>query len=228
MKRFFILVPAVMAAAVISVCSACGAEPPSEESLLTPEELIRAAGLTKEQYRGVDLEQFIEDFAITEEDVDVLNIPLLLQEYDPDAASSDVNSILEDDITERTAAYTENVHAIAFLENRVTDTECVYYDLADGKRYRTSNEYLFSDLSQAEPEDYEHGQQIVEALDKYGVFSWESGTSEEGITDPQYMVLAVEYEDGTVFRVKASGLLSQVLPDEYDEVREMLLSGEYS
>ena len=54
-----------MAAAVISVCSACGAEPPSEESLLTPEELIRAAGLTKEQYRGVDLEQFIEDFAIT-------------------------------------------------------------------------------------------------------------------------------------------------------------------
>ena len=55
MKRFFRPVPAVMAAAVISVCSACGAEPPSEESLLTPEELIRAAGLTKEQYRGVDL-----------------------------------------------------------------------------------------------------------------------------------------------------------------------------
>ena len=68
MKRFFRLVPAVMAAAVISVCSACGAEPPSEESLLTPEELIRAAGLTKEQYRGVDLERFIEDFAITEGD----------------------------------------------------------------------------------------------------------------------------------------------------------------
>lgn len=228
MKRFFILVPAVMAAAIISVCSACGAEPPSEESLLTPEELIRAAGLTKEQYRGVDLEQFIEDFAIMEEDVDVLNIPLLLQEYDPDAASSDVNSILEDDITERTAAYTENVHAIAFLENKATDTECVYYDLENRRRYRTSNEYLFSDLGQAEPEDYADGQQMAEALDEYGVFTWESGTDEEEITDPQYMVLAVEYEDGTVFRVKASGLLSQVLPDEYGEVREMLLSGEHS
>ena len=102
---------------------------------------------------------------------------------------ADLEALIEGDVAERTAAYTENVHAIAFLENRVTDTECVYYDLADGKRYRTSNEYLFSDLSQAEPEDY---------------------------------------EDGTVFRVKASGLLSQVLPDEYDEVREMLLSGEYS
>ena len=168
MKRFYRPVPAVMAAAVISVCSACGAEPPSEESLLTPEELIRAAGLTKEQYRGVDLERFIEDFAITEEDVDVLNIPLLLQEYDPDAASSDVNSILEDDITERAAAYTENVHAIAFLENRATDTECVYYDLENGRRYRTSNEYLFSDLGQAEPEDYADGQQMAEALDEYG------------------------------------------------------------
>ena len=102
---------------------------------------------------------------------------------------ADLEALIEGDVAERTAAYTENVHAIAFLENRVTDTECVYYDLADGKRYRTSNEYLFSDLSQAEPEDY---------------------------------------EDGTVFRVNASGLLSQVLPDEYDEVREMLLSGEYS
>ena len=45
---------------------------------------------------------------------------------------------------------------------------------------------------------------------------------------PSTVVLAVEYEDGTVFRVKASGLLSQVLPGEYDEVREMLLSGEHS
>ena len=51
---------------------------------------------------------------------------------------------------------------------------------------------------------------------------------EEEITDPQHMVLAVLYDDGTVFRVEASGLLSQALPDEYDEVKEMLLSGEYS
>ena len=72
------------------------------------------------------------------------------------------------------------------------------------------------------------GQQIIEALDKYGVFGWESGTGEEEITDPQHMVLAVLYDDGTVFRVEASGLLSQALPDEYDEVKEMLLSGEYS
>ena len=202
----------------------------SEQRLITPEELIRAAGLTKEQYRGADLEQFIEDFAITEEDVDTLNIPLLLEEYEPDRKDGliDVSYLIEDDIEKRTSDFTENVYAIAFMENKNTSTECVYYDLPDRKRYQTSNAYLFDYLYQTEPEYYADGQQMVEALDKYGVFSWESGTDEEEITDPQYMVLAVEYEDGTVFRVKASGLLSQVLPDEYDEVREMLLSGEHS
>lgn len=86
----------------------------------------------------------------------------------------------------------------------------------------------FDDLHQVQGGYYADGQQIVEALDKYGVFGWESGTGEEEITDPQHMVLAVLYDDGTVFRVEASGLLSQALPDEYDEVRDMLLSGEYS
>ena len=202
----------------------------SEQRLITPEELIRAAGLTKEQYRRADLEQFIEDFAITEEDVDTLNIPLLLEEYEPDRKDGliDVSYLIEDDIENRTFDFTENVYAIAFMENKNTGTECVYYDLPDRKRYQTSDAYLFDDLYQTQAGYYADGQQMVEALDKYGVFSWESGTDEEEITDPQYMVLAVEYEDGTVFRVKASGLLSQVLPDEYDEVREMLLSGEYS
>ena len=202
----------------------------SEQRHALSQSLIRAAGLTKEQYRGVDLEQFIEDFDITTEDVDTLNIPLLLEEYEPDRKDglADVSYLLEDDIEERTSDFTENVYAIAFMENRNTSTECVYYDILDSKRYQTSDAYLFDDLYQTQAGYYADGQQIVEALDKYGVFGWESGTGEEEITDPQYMVLAVEYDDGTVFRVKASGLLSQVLPDEYDEVRDMLLSGEYS
>ena len=55
-----------------------------EQSLITPEELIQASGLTKEQYSEVDLEQFIEDFDIKCEDVNTLNIPLLLEEYEPE------------------------------------------------------------------------------------------------------------------------------------------------
>ena len=162
----------------------------SEQRLITPEELIRAAGLTKEQYRGADLEQFIEDFAITEEDVDTLNIPLLLEEYEPDRKDGliDVSYLIEDDIENRTSDFTEDVYAIAFMENKNTGTECVYYDLPDRKRYQTSDAYLFDDLYQTQAGYYADGQQMVEALDKYGVFSWESGTDEEEITDPQYMV----------------------------------------
>ena len=201
-----------------------------EQSLITPEELIQASGLTKEQYSEVDLEQLIEDFDIKCEDVNTLNIPLLLEEYEPERKFGiyDVSYLLEDKIEERTSDFTENVYAVAFMENKNTSTECVYYDLLDSKRYRTSDAYLFDDLHQVQGGYYADGQQIVEALDKYGVFDWESGTGEEEITDPQHMVLAVLYDDGTVFRVEASGLLSQALPDEYDEVRDMLLSGEYS
>ncbi len=201
-----------------------------EQSLITPEELIQASGLTKEQYSEVDLEQFIEDFDIKHEDVNTLNIPLLLEEYEPERKFGiyDVSYLLEDKIEERTSDFTENVYAVAFMENKNTSTECVYYDLLDSKRYRMSDGYLFDDLHQVQGGYYADGQQIVEAIEKYDVFDWESGTVEEEITDPQNMVLAVLYDDGTVFRVEASGLLSQVLPNEYDEVKEMLLSGEYS
>ena len=201
-----------------------------EQSLITPEELIQASGLTKEQYSEVDLEQFIENFDIKHEDVNTLNIPLLLEEYEPERKFGiyDVSYLLEDKIEERTSDFTENVYAVAFMENKNTSTECVYYDLLESKRYRMSDGYLFDDLHQVQGGYYADGQQIVEALDKYDVFDWESGTVEEEITDPQNMVLAVLYDDGTVFRVEASGLLSQLLPNEYDEVKEMLLSGEYS
>ena len=199
-----------------------------ERRLLSPEEMIQKAGLTEEQVRGIDLEEFIQDFAITEKDVDTLNIPLLLEEYEPEykGRSLDVSDLLEDDIEKRSSDFTENVIAIAFMENKNTRTECVYYDLLAEKRYQASDVNLFDNLYQTQGGYYTNGQKIVQALDAYGVFRWESKTEEEEITDPQSMVLAVEYDDGTLFRVKASGLLSQVLPDEYTKVRDLLLSGE--
>ena len=146
------------------------------------------AGLTKEQYRGADLEQFIEDFAITEEDVDTLNIPLLLEEYEPDRKDGliDVSYLIEDDIEKRTSDFTENVYAIAFMENKNTSTECVYYDLRienDIKRRRRISLMICTRQSQS----------IMRTDSKWWrrwistrVFSWESGTDEEEITDPQY------------------------------------------
>ena len=164
------------------------------EKLLTADELIRLAGLSEDQYRDVDLEQL-----------------------------EDVSDLIRGEITERTSDFTKGVSAVAFLENINTDNECVYYDLEEGKRYRASHAYIFSDLSQTEAETYTEGQQLIDALDEQGVFSWSSHSSEEPVVDGQYMVLAVEYDDGTVFRVSADGILSQLLPDSYAAVRDMLL-----
>src|SRR5699024_5528764 len=152
--------------------------------------------------------QFIKDFEITEDDIETLNIGLLLEEYS-DTETEDVSDLLRGGITEGTSDFTEGVSAVALLENINTEKECVYYDLETGKIYRASHAYLVSDLSQAEAETYAEGQQLVDALDEQGVFSWSSQSSEEEIVDGQYMVLAVAYDDGTVFRVSADGILSQ-------------------
>ncbi len=194
-----------------------------DRELLTEEQLIRLAGIEEGQYGETLLEQFIADYEITEKNVGTLNIPLLLEEYAAADGGRDVSDLLSASVKERTSDYTEEVTAIAFYENIGTGSECVYYDLTDGCRYRTTDLYLFEDLNQAEAEPDEKGERLAERLEELGVFSWEDVSDTEGLADPQSMVLAVAYEDGTVFRIRAEGVLSQVLPETYAQVRALLL-----
>lgn len=191
--------------------------------LLTGEQLIRLAGIEEGQYSEALLEQFIGDYEITEENVGTLNIPLLLEEYAAADGGRDVSNLLSASEEPRISDYTEAVTAIAFYENTGTGSECVYYDLTDGCRYRTTDLYLFEDLNQAEAEPDEKGAELAARLDELGVFSWEDVSDAEGLADPQCMVLAVAYEDGTVFRIRAEGVLSRVLPETYAQVRALLL-----
>ena len=190
------------------------------EKILTVDELIRLSGITEADYRDVDLQQFIEDYAITEENVESLNIKLLLENYD---GEEDVSDIFAGTAQERTENFTAGVTAIAFYENVNTGTECVYYDLAAGGRYRASDCFLFSDLGQAEAEPYGDGKMLIDKMDSLGVFSWENSSDPEYMEDAQSMELAVKYEDGTVFHVSSTGILSQLFPDTYTEIRTLLL-----
>ena len=124
------------------------------EKILTVDELIRLSGITEADYRDVDLQQFIEDYAITEENVESLNIKLLLENYD---GEEDVSDIFAGTAQERKDDFTTGVAAIAFYENVNTGTECVYYDLAAKERYRAADCFLFSDLDQTEAEPYGDG-----------------------------------------------------------------------
>ena len=192
------------------------------EKILTVDELISLSGITEADYRDVDLQQFIEDYAITEENVESLNIKLLLENYDG-GERRDVSDIFAGTAQERTENFTAGVTAIAFYENVNTGTECVYYDLAAGERYRASDCFLFSDLGQAEAEPYGDGKMLIDKMDSLGVFSWKSSSDPEFLEDAQSMELAVKYEDGTVFHVSSTGILSQLLPDTYTEIRTLLL-----
>lgn len=190
------------------------------EKILTVDELIRLAGITEADYRDVDLQQFIEDYAITEENVESLNIKLLLENYD---GEEDVSDIFAGTAQERKDDFTTGVAAIAFYENVNTGTECVYYDLAAKERYRAADCFLFSDLDQTEAEPYGDGEMLIDKMDSLGVFSWENSSDPEYMEDAQSMELAVKYEDGTVFHVSSTGILSQLLPDTYTEIRTLLL-----
>lgn len=190
------------------------------EKILTVDELIRLSGITEADYRDVDLQQFIEDYAITEENVESLNIKLLLENYD---GEEDVSDIFAGTAQERKDDFTTGVAAIAFYENVNTDTECVYYDLAAKERYRAADCFLFSDLDQTEAEPYGDGEMLIDKMDSLGVFSWENSSDPEYMEDAQSMELAVKYEDGTVFHVSSTGILSQLLPDTYTEIRTLLL-----
>src|SRR5699024_1803813 len=184
------------------------------EKILTVDELIRLSGITEADYRDVDLQQFIEDYAITEENVESLNIKLLLENYD---GEEDVSDIFAGTAQERKDDFTTGVAAIAFYENVNTGTECVYYDLAAKERYRAADCFLFSDLDQTEAEPYGDGEMLIDKMDSLGVFSWENSSDPEYMEDAQSMELAVKYEDGTVFHVSSTGILSQLLPDTYTE-----------
>ena len=190
------------------------------EKILTVDELIRLSGITEADYRDVDLQQFIEDYAITEENVESLNIKLLLENYD---GEEDVSDIFAGTAQERKDDFTTGVAAIAFYENVNTGTECVYYDLAAKERYRAADCFLFSDLDQTEAEPYGDGEMLIDKMDSLGVFSWENSSDPEYMKDAQSMELAVKYEDGTVFHVSSTGILSQLLPDTYTEIRTLLL-----
>ena len=101
------------------------------KDLLTVDELIRITGISEADYGDVDLRQFIEDFEITEDNVNSLNIKLLLEE-NSNTETDDVTDIFSDTAQERTEHFTDDVTVIAFYENMNTTTECVYYDLVFG------------------------------------------------------------------------------------------------
>lgn len=195
----------------------------AENGLLSVEDFISLSGISADKYADIDLEAFIKDYEITAEDIKTLNIELLLDEYKTISAIMDVNSILEEPEITRTADFTEDVVAIAFYENINTGIDSVYYDVENGFRYQMDQGFVFDDLNSGVKTPIDNVDELLSELEANDVFTWSSVSKNEEINDSQSMVLAIEYSDGSRFRVSASGILSKVLPSAYSTVKELLL-----
>lgn len=166
----------------------------------------------------------IADYELTEDNISLFNIPLLLEGYESEASIIDVSNIFDKTQKTRASSFTTDAVAIAFYENSNTDIISVYYDLKNNTRYKMMNGYVFSDISAATAEPYADGEKLLEMLMEKNVFSWSDIDESDRIVDGGSMVLAVKYSDDSVFMVSASGVLSQILPKDYASIRSSLLN----
>lgn len=221
MKKYMMLAACVLAAA----CMATGCAQAKEqgmEKLISAEELIKRAELSKESYSQKLLEKFIEDYDITAENVECLNIQALLEEY---SETENKKTLIFDGLGEssRKEHFTQDVSAIAFYENKGSSSECVYYDLEKNLRYYAEDEYLFSDIEKGEKQEVSDLDALLEKLEAYGLWKLESKEDDYADGGEGSMELAVFYEDASYFHVSIENL-SKNAPDGYEKLKELLLS----
>ena len=195
-----------------------------QDNILSVEQLVYETGIDQNKYSYVDLERFINEYEITSENIKMLNVPLLLESYEETVEKINVSDIFRTSLPVRKSDYTEDVIAIAYYENRETSTECVYYDLENQYRYRGSDVYIFSDLSQVSSEIYKNDKQLICQLEELGVFDWKNTKCENETEEALSGVLVIKYSDGTIFRMDAEGIMYKEQMMKYRKVKEVLLN----
>ena len=194
-----------------------------KSTLLTPEELISICGLTEDEYKDKDLNFFIEFFMLTKENVTKYNVHALLADH---IKTRNVEYLFDGTAEKRTSDLTKDISCIAFYENINTACNSVFIDFNANKKWVYESRYIFWDLDSFDSKDIPADElnQLTESFDEFGVFSLKDKINKSNITDPMSFTFVVEYEDGSRFKVSRSGLPSKILPDFYDEWREILFS----
>lgn len=187
---------------------------------ISAEQLIKEAGLSEDEYTKEELEDFIYSYDITSDNIKSLNIKALLSDYFDGMSTVGIFDGLSENT--RKSDFTEDIVSIAFLENIGTSSECVYYDLEQGQKYRASDSYLFSDITKGSSESIENSEELISKLKENGMWELKSKTGGFEDGDESSMELAVFYSDGTCFNVKIDAL-SDNAPASYEKIRELLL-----
>lgn len=190
--------------------------------LITREELIKICDLKEDEYTGVDLDQFIEDYELDKESVGKYNVKELLKVYH---SNDDYQYLFEKKSVDAKETPYNEISVIAAFKNYGTSTKSILINCADGKLYKSEYEYIFSNVSK-----YPFGElsnhdmnEIVEKLKTQGVFSWTSKKSDDAeITDWQKATIAIEYLDGTIFRLEYEGRINECAPVGFEDLFDYL------
>ena len=196
-----------------------------DRKLLTPNQLATMANLSLDQYDTEYLQRFINYYDLAEDNVNSLNIELLLSDFDALDQAINVQSIFTDPISEPLGQKPENITNVALYINTNTSIESVYYDFPKSVYYKAQDMDLFFDLTQASPKTVSAQElaTIQDCIVELGVLDWKDKKTNEDNPDQQSMCIAIRFSDGSLFRVSASGILSECELTNFEEVYALLL-----
>ena len=225
-KRFLMFLMVVICISFIPGCSEDKntTESSSKEerkmNLISIDRMFEMTGLDKNNYPGVDFTQFIAEFEITEDDVMELNIDRLLRGYPKMKNSVSYEYLFDGSRNTRNADFYDGIVYIAAYYNIESSIKSVLYDVKGNKKYYSNQGYVFSSVSPEQGTDCEQGEidGVLDVMKTIGVFEWKSVTDEEQVKYAgQSFVIAVEYEDGSVFTVKFEGVVAKTAPENYKQ-----------
>ncbi len=190
--------------------------------LLNKDELIKLCGLSNDEYEDKDLDAFIHYYKFTEDNVKLFNIHNLLANFEE---RRNVESIFNEVYEKQINDFTQNVDCIAFVENKNTTVNSIYIDVKNNRRWAYKGDYIFYDLNKYNYEDIsnEDIDTLLSNIYDLGVFTLsDMVNSSKDTSDPMSFTFVVKYMDGSCFRVRRTGIPSDICPEYYSQWHNLM------
>ncbi len=190
---------------------------------LSKNELISVCNEKGIEYEGVDLEKFIEDYELTNENIDDYNLGILIDEYSNLNNSINVFSTVFD---VRDDSFALGIRSISFYENKNTSTKSAYIDFTSLSKVVSTNEYIFDNFSNYQKEKV--SKYLIDELSSFVsetiATTWKSTDSTDIYDDGYSIKLVVLYEDKTAVTISCSGIFNDFELPNYDEFIKLLFN----
>ncbi|WP_075722006.1 hypothetical protein [Roseburia sp. 499] len=191
---------------------------------ITKEYLIENYGISEEELEGVDIKSFLWRYQITEDNIDEYDIPRKLKFYKEHFASQGYMNYeymlyeVADEVL--TKGNVNDIIKIAWFVNSGDSLESVVFDFENTRIYDGARIDYFTNEDLVGNTDDTIKQKVIQLISEYDIYSWKDyyeGGSMEGTTAWYHWSFAVEFSDGTIYRTGGKGLGKEAYPENmYD------------